>query len=602
MNYLLSTVTVIFALISPLVLGAEEVTCQSCHRETLNFQAFYGSVHGKIGCRSCHQKLGRIEVHLAGQDQAREVKCNQCHQNIALKYKRDVHNLKYNLACQDCHQPIHALKRTIGDISLASEGLCRRCHLSEYYALSGHGRLVEAGNPDAPTCIDCHGLHNVPIFDLSSERARAMARETYTRKCISCHSNVKIARRNKFSTQTVKGYFETYHGKVMKAGFPQQVAGCADCHTGHNILPKTSPTSAIHPDNLYGTCKSCHPVMHKRFIKFDPHPNPQDSGRSSSLYAANIFMAILLSGTFLFFWLHSLLWWRRSYYEKYREGKKFAPTTSEKIQIQRFSLRDRIMHFLLVISFFTLVLTGFPIKYPDASWARPLLIFWGGPHQAGLFHRGAALLLCVLFFYTCWLSYKFLFPQGKKEGWLKRLLGPDSLFPNLKDFKDIAGMFKWFFHRGEMPKFDRWTYWEKFDFMAVFWGMTVIGLSGFMLWFPGLFSYILPGWVINIAALVHSEEAFLAAIFIFTVHFFNNHLVPTKFPLERNIFTGRYSIEAMKAERPLEYERMVAEGRLEAMKKEAPGIWTQLFASLFGLGSLILGLILTAFIFYALLS
>ncbi|MDD5170911.1 MAG: hypothetical protein PHN75_18995, partial [Syntrophales bacterium] len=132
-----------------------------------------------------------------------------------------------------------------------------------------------------------------------------------------------------------------------------------------------------------------------------------------------------------------------------------------------------------------------------------------------------------------------------------------------------------------------------------FWGMTAIGGSGMMLWFPEIFSHILPGWMINIAAIVHSEEAFLAAVFIFTVHFFNNHLVPNKFPLEPNVFTGRYRLEAMQEERPLEYERALLEGRLDAMKKDGPGILTQLFASVFGLGSLILGLFLVGLIFWA---
>jgi cytochrome b subunit of formate dehydrogenase len=255
----------------------------------------------------------------------------------------------------------------------------------------------------------------------------------------------------------------------------------------------------------------------------------------------------------------------------------------------------------LILSFFTLVGTGFPIKYSETAWAKVLVNIWGGPHMAGLFHRIAALVLCALFLYTLWLSIRFLFPKWRLQGWLSRLLGPDSLFPNMKDLQDIIGMFKWFFGRGPMPQLDRWTYWEKFDFLAVFWGMTAIGLSGFMLWFPGLFSYIVPGWVINIATIVHSEEAFLAAVFIFTVHFFNNHIVPNKFPLEPNIFTGRYTVEAMREERPLEYERLVAEGRLDDIKREGPGLWTQLFASLFGLGSLMLGLILLGLIFWAVL-
>ena len=160
-------------------------------------------------------------------------------------------------------------------------------------------------------------------------------------------------------------------------------------------------------------------------------------------------------------------------------------------------------------------------------------------------------------------------------------------------------MFRWFFKKGDMPKFDRWTYWEKFDFLAVFWGMTAIGGSGLMLWFPEESSWIFPGWLLNVATVVHSEEAFLAADFIFTVHFFNNHLVPNKFPLEPNVFTGRYTVEALRHERPLEYERLVAEGRLDALKREGPGLLTQFFASLFGLSSLLFGLFLTALIFWA---
>ena len=224
---------------------------------------------------------------------------------------------------------------------------------------------------------------------------------------------------------------------------------------------------------------------------------------------------------------------------------------------------------------------------------------WGGPVQAGLYHRAAAAVLIALFLYTLWLSLRFLFPNWQARGWISRLLGPDSLCPNLKDWADIQGMFRWFFNRGDMPKFDRWTYWEKFDFFAVFWGMTAIGGSGLMLWFPEAFSYIFPGWFLNVATVVHSEEAFLAAVFIFTVHFFNNHLVPNKFPLEPNIFTGRYKVEALQHERPLEYERLVAEGRLDALKREGPGLLTQFLSSLFGLASLLFGLFLTGLIFWA---
>ena len=107
-------------------------------------------------------------------------------------------------------------------------------------------------------------------------------------------------------------------------------------------------------------------------------------------------------------------------------------------------------------------------------------------------------------------------------------------------------MFKWFFGMGPRPVFDRWTYWEKFDYWAPFWGVTIIGVSGLMLWLPGVFGAFLPGWVFNVATIFHGEEAFLAVVFLFTVHFFNNHFRPDKFPLDVVMFTGTVPLDEFK--------------------------------------------------------
>jgi cytochrome b subunit of formate dehydrogenase len=88
----------------------------------------------------------------------------------------------------------------------------------------------------------------------------------------------------------------------------------------------------------------------------------------------------------------------------------------------------------------------------------------------------------------------------------------------MRDFRDIFRMFRWFLGLGPKPTFDRWTYWEKFDYWAVFWGVGIIGTSGLVLWFPETFSLVLPGTIINIAKVIHSEEALLATGFIFTIH------------------------------------------------------------------------------------
>jgi cytochrome b subunit of formate dehydrogenase len=116
---------------------------------------------------------------------------------------------------------------------------------------------------------------------------------------------------------------------------------------------------------------------------------------------------------------------------------------------------------------------------------------------------------------------------------------------------------------GPRPRYGRWTYWEKFDYFAVFWGIFVIGSTGLMLWFPVFFTQVLPGWLINVATIIHSDEALLATGFIFTVHFFNTHLRPEKFPMDTVVFTGRMPVAEFKRDKPAEYEALVASGKLE---------------------------------------
>jgi hypothetical protein len=189
---------------------------------------------------------------------------------------------------------------------------------------------------------------------------------------------------------------------------------------------------------------------------------------------------------------------------------------------------------------------------------------------------------------------------SKKERGL--LWGWRSMVPNLKDLKDLWQNLKWFLYLGKRPQLDRWTYWEKFDYMAVFWGVAIIGTSGLMLWLPNFFAGFLPGWVLNVAQVVHSDEALLATGFIFIFHFFHTHLRPETFPLDPVIFTGRMPLARFKEERPLEYERMVAEGRLEAAMAPAPTESEVRYARLFGFTAVALGLLLALAILVGLLG
>jgi len=138
--------------------------------------------------------------------------------------------------------------------------------------------------------------------------------------------------------------------------------------------------------------------------------------------------------------------------------------------------------------------------------------------------------------------------------------------------------------------------------MAVFWGVAVIGLSGLILWLPEYFTRILPGWVINMAQIIHSDEALLAVGFIFTIHFFNTHLRPESFPMDTVIFTGHVPVEEYKKDRQEEYEELEKAGKLEnvVVKKDIPLSWIK-FIKVFGYIFLFTGLLLVILIVYSLI-
>ena len=184
---------------------------------------------------------------------------------------------------------------------------------------------------------------------------------------------------------------------------------------------------------------------------------------------------------------------------------------------------------------------------------------------------------------------------------LKFIFGPQSIFFNKKDLRDLIDSVKWFLSKGPRPQYSRWTYWEKFDYFAVFWGMFVIGSTGFMLWFPEFFTQFIPGWMLNVATIIHSDEALLAVGFIFTIHFFNTHLRPEKFPMDIVVFTGRMTVEELKHDKPLEYEAMVASGKLDEHLVEAYPPIVLRAVKTFGWIALIVGFSIVIWIIYAML-
>ena len=238
-----------------------------------------------------------------------------------------------------------------------------------------------------------------------------------------------------------------------------------------------------------------------------------------------------------------------------------AAEAIETREFVRFTTLHRALHACMIVSFITLALTGMSLKFSYTAWAAKLSHLLGGFETAGFIHRCAALIMFATF--TTHIIDLFKLKKSKYGSWKAMLMGEHSMIPGSQDLKEFIATMKWFLHLGERPQYGRWTYWEKFDYFAVFWGVFIIGSTGLTLWFPVLFTRLLPGSFINIATIIHSDEALLATGFIFTVHFFNTHLRPEKFPMDTTIFSGRMALAELKRDKPREYEALVASGELE---------------------------------------
>jgi cytochrome b subunit of formate dehydrogenase len=266
--------------------------------------------------------------------------------------------------------------------------------------------------------------------------------------------------------------------------------------------------------------------------------------------------------------------------------------------VRRFSKMNMRMHVTIIITFLVLALTGLPLKFHDAGWAQQLMSLLGGVDASQFIHRIAAIgTFGYMAFHVGNIFVRWVVKREKGLFW-----GPNSMVPQPKDIADLYANFRYYLYLGKRPDTDRWNYIEKFDYLAVFWGVMIIGLSGLMLWFPMFFTSFLPGWAINAAYVVHSDEALLATGFIFVFHFFHTHLRPGSFPMDVVIFTGKMSLSRFKSERPLEYQRLVDNHELQSYLVDPPAPEELRRAYAWGTVFLIVGVLLAVGIIWALLT
>ena len=626
----------------------EAPVCTSCHekhgiKKPTDPESKVHALHISDVCNECHP--GHKEsLHRGAEGGEGLVSCATCHTG----HQTDMASINQSIfkeggifnRCNFCHSAERHTKESLahGEIMLldeeGGEANCTRCHVYHANTLTQQGKVKEpkafdcvnchaqenrdylnsihgqahlAGIEEAPYCTDCHGEEN--IMKVSEQ----FTPEGVVEKCAECHSDKDLMLRFQINPYVTEGYKDTYHGKILEMGTENiHFAVCSNCHGSHTILPPEDPESSVNREHIVETCKHCHPRANDNFITYLVHPKKptkdelreglalaKDSGdptrdgysggyKDAARYSQiNKFVAgamtVLLISVLGLFGFHTILWFQRGIQNRF---------VLKGVYYRRFDGLHRFLHILVNVSFLTLAFTGLPQSYAHTDLAKWMFQNVMSLKTAQLLHYYAA-GVTGFYFLT---HLVFLALKTRKVGLKGMVTGPNTLVPRWKDFQDFIAHLKWFLKKGPHPKFDKWSYWEKFDYFAVFWGVLVIGLSGLLRWKEELFGNLLGGGVITLADTIHKEEALLATAFIFIIHFFNTHMRAEKFPMDISIYSGRISEDDFKEERPIQYERMQASGEIENIKVKPMNAFSLFISYFWGILALLTGLFLLVLI------
>ena len=419
------------------------------------------------------------------------------------------------------------------------------CHpqVVEQYRVSVHGQALARGITQAPLCTDCHGEHK--IFKPSNEASPVNAahiRDT----CGSCHGDVRLTRKFGLPSDRVVSFDSSFHGLAAKSG-SQTVANCASCHGVHNILPSSDPKSTIYAKNLPATCGKCHPGAGTRFAISQVHV-AEGQTEPAALRWTREFYLLLIPVTIGLMMLHNGGDWvrklvRARFSRDARVEARSVPGGGHDIRMLPF---ERVQHAVLVVSFCTLVWTGFALKYPDAWWARPLLLLEGARSIRSLVHRVAAVIFIAV---SITHVVSLIVSRKLREHWMEML-------PNRNDPREALANFSYNLGLGDRkPARSAHSYVEKAEYWAVVWGAVVMAATGILLWANNLAMKHLPKSWLDVATSIHFYEAVLATLAIVVWHFYSIIFDPDVYPLNTAFLTG---VSVKKTEHSGEHAAKVA--------------------------------------------
>jgi len=567
--------------------GSDRALCARCHAaQVADYQA---SVHGVAlahgdsdasTCRDCHGATHALRAHTdslatTSRDRLDET-CARCHANRQLMLKRKItipeavqlfrgsvhgRSRKWNAArCNDCHES-HRLRRATDPTSSINRAnipaTCGKCHKreTEAYLTGVHGTALKRGVTASPVCTDCHGEHMIRgPRDADSPVAASHVSET----CARCHEATGIRETYGLPAGRLDTYRDSFHGLAARGGSPV-VANCSSCHGYHDVLPSSDPRSSVSRQQLSRTCGRCHPGAGTKY-RMGPVHVALTMPTNPAPYWARVIYLWLIAGTIGFMGLHNGLDWARKIRASFlaHVGRIEIHGHAGGRWFERMTVAERVQHALLATSFFTLVYTGFALKFPEAwpfSWMARLE---GAYAWRSVVHRVAAVAMIATSLFHVWY-------MTTKRG--RRLVM--DLFPRLQDAFDLMNHMLFLLGlRREGARFDRFGYIEKAEYWALIWGTVVMSVTGVLLWFENSSLRELPKWILDLSTVIHYYEAWLAFLAIVVWHLYMNIANPDVYPMNWTWLTGRISEAQLRHEHYAEWQRIV---EAEAAAESAAG-------------------------------
>jgi formate dehydrogenase gamma subunit len=316
-------------------------------------------------------------------------------------------------------------------------------------------------------------------------------------------------------------------------GGATNAANCASCHGYHKVLPSTDPESSIHRKHLVETCGKCHPGAGENFAFGTIHVTDASNGKTGAVinHWVRIAYLVLIFGVIGAMLLHNLMSWLRALRDWYHKRG---------VKVVRMNLHQRMQHFVLVVTFVVLALSGFALKYPE-SWLGWL--FGGDEAVRRWVHRVAGVIMLGG---GVWHIIYVIFTRDGRR------LVRDFL-PGVQDVRDVFANLLYFVGKNpHRPRFGRFGYAEKLEYWAVVWGTVIMGLTGLMIWLKIDVTRFFPRWIIDVAITIHFYEAILACLAIIVWHFYHVLFAPGTYPMNFAWWDGRVSKKWLEEEHPLD--------------------------------------------------